>query len=405
MQARALSVSDLNEYVRRSLAADPMLQDMTIRGEVSNFKRHSSGHLYFSLKDESSRVACVMFRQYAQMLRFYPQDGMMVLLSGSVGLYTASGSYQFYGQAMQKDGVGALYERFLQLKDQLQKEGLFDAARKKPLPLLPRAVGVVTSATGAVIQDILTVTRRRFENMPVILRPAQVQGEGAAEDLRAGLLEIAALEEVDVIIIGRGGGSLEDLWAFNNEALVRAIAACQKPVISAVGHETDVTLADFAADMRAPTPSAAAELAVPLKKDLQERADGMLTALLISLERQLNQKSVLMNAQITRLQQSNPTQKIALALLSQGALQDRLHAAAALSLERLSTAAQAALARLKYAGPDLNLVRGYAIALWEGRPVTRAERAPEEMTLLFQDGRVKVKRLAVTLYDNEEQRP
>ena len=405
MQARALSVSDLNEYVRRSLAADPMLQDMTIRGEVSNFKRHSSGHLYFSLKDESSRVACVMFRQYAQMLRFYPQDGMMVLLSGSVGLYTASGSYQFYGQAMQKDGVGALYERFLQLKDQLQKEGLFDAARKKPLPLLPRAVGVVTSATGAVIQDILTVTRRRFENMPVILRPAQVQGEGAAEDLRAGLLEIAALEEVDVIIIGRGGGSLEDLWAFNNEALVRAIAACQKPVISAVGHETDVTLADFAADMRAPTPSAAAELAVPLKKDLQERADGMLTALLISLERQLNQKSVLMNAQITRLQQSNPTQKIALALLSQGALQDRLHAAAALSLERLSTAAQAALARLKYAGPDLNLVRGYAIALWEGRPVTRAERAPEEMTLLFQDGRVKVKRLAVTLYDNKEQRP
>ncbi len=405
MQARALSVSDLNEYVRRSLAADPMLQDMTIRGEVSNFKRHSSGHLYFSLKDESSRVACVMFRQYAQMLRFYPQDGMMVLLSGSVGLYTASGSYQFYGQAMQKDGVGALYERFLQLKDQLQKEGLFDAARKKPLPLLPRAVGVVTSATGAVIQDILTVTRRRFENMPVILRPAQVQGEGAAEDLRAGLLEIAALEEVDVIIIGRGGGSLEDLWAFNNEALVRAIAACQKPVISAVGHETDVTLADFAADMRAPTPSAAAELAVPLKKDLQERADGMLTALLISLERQLNQKSVLMNAQITRLQQSNPTQKIALALLSQGALQDRLHAAAALSLERLSTAAQAALARLKYAGPDLNLERGYAIALWEGRPVTRAERAPEEMTLLFQDGRVKVKRLAVTLYDNKEQRP
>jgi len=405
MQARALSVSDLNEYVRRSLAADPMLQDMTIRGEVSNFKRHSSGHLYFSLKDESSRVACVMFRQYAQMLRFYPQDGMMVLLSGSVGLYTASGSYQFYGQAMQKDGVGALYERFLQLKDQLQKEGLFDAARKKPLPLLPRAVGVVTSATGAVIQDILTVTRRRFENMPVILRPAQVQGEGAAEDLRAGLLEIAALEEVDVIIIGRGGGSLEDLWAFNNEALVRAIAACQKPVISAVGHETDVTLADFAADMRAPTPSAAAELAVPLKKDLQERADGMLTALLISLERQLNQKSVLMNAQITRLQQSNPTQKIALALSSQGALQGRLHAAAALSLERLSTAAQAALARLKYAGPDLNLERGYAIALWEGRPVTRAERAPEEMTLLFQDGRVKVKRLAVTLYDNKEQRP
>ena len=181
MQARALSVTDLNEYVRRSLAADPMLQDLTLRGEISNFKRQTSGHLYFSLKDENSRVACVMFRQYAQMLRFHPQDGMMVLLSGSVGLYTASGNYQFYGQAMQKDGVGVLFERFLALKDKLQKEGLFDAARKKPLPLLPRAVGVVTSSTGAVISDILTVVRRRFDNMPVILRPSLVQGEGAAD--------------------------------------------------------------------------------------------------------------------------------------------------------------------------------------------------------------------------------
>jgi exodeoxyribonuclease VII large subunit len=402
MQARTLSVSDLNEYVRRSLAGDPMLQDITIRGEISNFKRHTSGHLYFSLKDENSRIACVLFRQYAQMLRFYPQDGMMVLLSGSVGLYTASGSYQFYGQTMEKDGLGALYERFLLLKDKLQKEGIFDAARKKPLPLLPRAVGVVTSATGAVINDILTVTRRRFPNMPVILRPSQVQGEGAAEDLRAGLIEIAALHQVDVVIIGRGGGSLEDLWAFNDEALVRAIADCNKPVISAVGHESDVTLADFAADMRAATPSAAAELAVPMKKDLQNRIDATLQMLSSGAEWQLMQKASALSDLNGRLKNNDPEQKIALAFAESRALAGRLQAAGLMAFQRIQADAEALLARLKYAGPGLSLERGYVIALSEGHPVTRAQDAPEKMTLMFQDGRVAVKTLSVSLNDKEQ---
>ncbi|MDD4134919.1 MAG: exodeoxyribonuclease VII large subunit [Eubacteriales bacterium] len=403
MQARALSVTDLNEYVRRSLAADPMLQDLTLRGEISNFKRQTSGHLYFSLKDENSRVACVMFRQYAQMLRFHPQDGMMVLLSGSVGLYTASGNYQFYGQAMQKDGVGVLFERFLALKDKLQKEGLFDAARKKPLPLLPRTVGVVTSSTGAVISDILTVVRRRFDNMPVILRPSLVQGEGAADDLRTGLLEIAAQDCVDVIIIGRGGGSLEDLWAFNDEALVRAIAGCEKPVISAVGHETDVTLADFASDMRAPTPSAAAELAVPLKKDLNERVGAALKSLYINLQQQAGQKASLMNEVIGRLQNCNPAQRIHLAMSQHGALNSRLGAAATMGVQRISAAADSVLSRLKYAGPTLTLERGYTIALSGGHPVIRAKDAPEEMSLVFLDGRVLVKKLKATIYEKERQ--
>ncbi len=404
MQAGALSVSDLNEYVRRSLAGDPMLQDITIRGEISNFKHHSSGHFYFSLKDESSRITCVLFRQYAQMLRFYPQDGMMVLLSGSVGLYTASGSYQFYGQAMRKDGLGALYERFLMLKDKLQKEGLFDASRKKPLPLLPRAVGVVTSATGAVINDILTVTHRRFPNMPVILRPAQVQGEGAAEDLRAGLLEIAALEQVDVVIIGRGGGSLEDLWAFNDEALARAIAACGKPVISAVGHESDVTLSDFAADMRAATPSAAAELAVPVRKDLEKRVESSLEAIYTGAQWQLMRCAGLLNEAAGRLWRSGPDQRISLALTERKALADRLHTAAALGFERIRTGAAAAMTRLQYASPNHTLERGYVIALSDGHPVTLAQDAPENMTLMFRDGRVKVKTLEVTLSDKEQER-
>lgn len=325
----------------------------------------------------------------------------MVLLSGSAGLYAASGSYQFYGQAMEKDGLGALYERFLMLRDKLQKEGLFDAARKRPLPLLPRAVGVVTSATGAVINDILTVTHRRFPNMPVILRPAQVQGEGAAGDLLAGLREIAALEQVDVVIIGRGGGSLEDLWAFNDEALVRAIADCEKPVISAVGHESDVTLADFAADMRAPTPSAAAELAVPIKSDLVNRVDGVLQALLSGAERELMQKSALLSELTARLQNNSPAQTLALALSEHKALAGRLHAAVSMSFQRLQNAAEAVLARLTYAGPSQTLERGYVIALSGDHPVTRAKDAPGEMTLMFQDGRVQVKTLTVSLKDKE----
>ncbi len=402
MQARTLSVSDLNEYVRRSLAGDPMLQDLTIRGEISNFKRHTSGHLYFSLKDDNSRIACVMFRQYAQMLRFYPQDGMMVLLSGAVGLYTASGSYQFYGQSMAKDGMGALYERFLMLKDSLQKEGLFDPARKKPLPLLPRAIGVVTSSTGAVINDILTVTRRRFPDMPVILRSAKVQGEGAAEDLRAGLQEVAELDQVDVIIIGRGGGSLEDLWAFNNEALVRAIVACSKPVVSAVGHESDVTLADFAADMRAATPSAAAELAVPQKNELRARIETTFQSLYAAIQWGLMQKTTALGELLSRLTEKNPEQSIALALSEHRALTGRLHAAAAMGLHKISADAAAVLSRFEYAGPGETLKRGYAIALKDGRPITQAKDATDTFDLMFQDGRVSVKTLNIVIDDKEQ---
>ena len=402
MQARTLSVSDLNEYVRRSLAGDPMLQDLTIRGEISNFKRHTSGHLYFSLKDDNSRIACVMFRQYAQMLRFYPQDGMMVLLSGAVGLYTASGSYQFYGQSMAKDGMGALYERFLMLKDSLQKEGLFDPARKKPLPLLPRAIGVVTSSTGAVINDILTVTRRRYPDMPVILRSAKVQGEGAAEDLRAGLQEVAELDQVDVIIIGRGGGSLEDLWAFNNEALVRAIVACSKPVVSAVGHESDVTLADFAADMRAATPSAAAELAVPQKNELRARIETTFQSLYAVIQWGLMQKTTALGELLSRLTGKNPEQSIALAISEHRALTGRLHAAAAMGLHKISADAAAVLSRFEYAGPGETLKRGYAIALKDGRPITQAKDAADTFDLMFQDGRVSVKTLNIVIEDKEQ---
>lgn len=397
MQAGPLSVSDLNEYVRRSLASDPMLSGISIRGEISNFKRHISGHLYFSLKDEQSRIACVMFRQHAQTLRFQPQDGMSITLTGSVGLYTAAGSYQFYGESMQKQGAGALYEQYLRTKDALQKEGLFDPARKRPLPWMPKGVGIVTAAGGAVLHDILTVARRRFPGMPLYFRASQVQGEGAMEDLIRGLHEIASLPQVEVVIIGRGGGSLEDLWAFNLDPLVRAIAACEKPVISAVGHETDVTLADFAADVRAATPSAAAELAVPNKGEMLQKITHLTQSLHQQAQSALNDKSVAYEQALAKLQLHNPGHLVALAITREKSMLERLHLAAQSRLAGLQSLTAAIMDRFSLSGPQETLKRGYVIALSGNKPVLRAREVTKEMELLFQDGRVKVTTQDITL--------
>lgn len=397
MQPGPLSVSDLNEYVRRSLASDPMLSGIAIRGEISNFKRHVSGHLYFSLKDEQSRIACVMFRQHAQYLQFLPRDGMSVILSGSVGLYTAAGSYQFYGEAMAQSGSGALYEQYLRTKEALQKEGLFDISRKRPLPLMPKGVGIVTSSGGAVLHDILTVTKRRFPGIPLFLRAAQVQGQDAVEDLIKGLREIASLPQVDVIIIGRGGGSLEDLWAFNLEPLVRAIAACEKPVISAVGHETDVTLADFAADVRAATPSAAAELAVPNREELIQKLNFLAASLHQQAANTLSQKVAGLNQAILKLKQFDPGHRILLATTLGNSLINRLHLATQGRLSALQSNAEALTERFELSGPYQTLQRGYVIALADNKPVVLAREAKKQMELLFLDGRVKVTTDAITL--------
>ena len=402
MRSGPLSVTELNEYVRRSLAGDPMLQGIAIRGEINNFKRHTSGHLYFSLKDENSRIACVMFRQHAMMLRFQPQDGMQVILSGSAGLYTASGSYQFYGEAMSSDGAGVLYEQFLRIKERLQKEGLFDAALKKPLPLMPRAIGIVTSGSGAVLHDIITVARRRFPAARMILRAAQVQGEGAALDITKGIREIAELDDVEVIIIGRGGGSLEDLWAFNEEVLVRAVAACEKPIISAVGHETDVTLTDFAADVRAATPSAAAEIAIPSKAELMGRINGMRERFLSVAEQCLEKKRADLIGLTGRISQHDPVHLLRLAQSRRDMMEKRLRTAAWAGYQLLLSAATGAVDRFKLSGPEQTLRRGYVIAFSQGKPVQFARQAEEEMDLMFQDGRVKVRTLDIQLNAQEE---
>lgn len=271
----ALSVSELNEYIKRLFDSDRTLNAVSVKGEISNFVNHRSGHLYFSLKDADGQIRAVMFRSAAQRLKFMPENGMKVILHGSVSVYQRDGSYQLYANSMEPDGIGALYLAYEQLKEKLMSEGLFDEENKKPIPMYPLRVGVVTSPTGAAVRDIINVTGRRFPLAKIYLYPSLVQGEGAVENLVEALDYFEASGLVDVIIIGRGGGSIEDLWAFNSEILARKIFIAKTPIISAVGHETDFTICDFVADMRAPTPSAAAEIAVPDIRELIMRVDSM----------------------------------------------------------------------------------------------------------------------------------
>jgi exodeoxyribonuclease VII large subunit len=267
------SVSDLTTAIKAVL--EDGFSGVWVEGEISNFKHHSSGHMYFTLKDDQAQIRAVMFRGSNRLLKFRPQDGLSVLVFGAVTVYERRGDYQVAVEFMEPKGIGALQLAFEQLKAKLEAEGLFDTARKRPLPRLPRKIGIITSPTGAVIRDILSIIGRRFPGLAVLIHPVQVQGEGAAQEIAAALRSLGARRDLDVLIVARGGGSLEDLWAFNAEGVARAIAASPIPVISAVGHETDVTIADFVADLRAPTPSAAAELVVAQRDELTQRVDDL----------------------------------------------------------------------------------------------------------------------------------
>lgn len=414
MQDWILEVSDLNEYVRRTLAADPMLRALRLRGEISNFKRHSSGHWYFTLKDERSRIACVMFRQNAMRMSIRPADGMQVIVSGSVSLYAEGGSYQFYADSMRPEGLGTLHQQFEALKAKLAAEGLFDQGRKRPLPLRPRRIAVVTSRTGAVLQDIRRVAQARDPGVPLVLLPVQVQGEGAAQQIARAIREAGALPGVEVIITGRGGGSMEDLWAFNEEIVARAIADSPVPVISAVGHETDFTIADFVADVRASTPSNAAELAVPDAEELRGALRLLRGHLTQSAAAQLNRLQARLIAAQRRMDALSPEKRMAALRERLAADRVRLDRAAdaavaghphrlALLRVRLDHAADARIqrgaeqiarlrARLEGLSPQRVLERGYALVTDGGRVIPDAASAPQHMTLHFRDGTVKVQK-------------
>lgn len=279
----AITVSDLNKYIKDKVANDEYLNQVLVKGEISNFKNHYTGHMYFTLKDENSLIKCICFKSYAQKLTFMPKDGMKVIVLGSVSVFERDGVYQIYVQIMEEDGLGDLYKKYQELKIKLEAQGYFDNTHKKKIPLMPKVVGVLTSQTGSVIRDIINVSTRRNPNVYIRLLPVPVQGDGAAEKIAEGIEYMNKNKLADVLILARGGGSLEDLWPFNEEIVAHSIYNSEIPIISAVGHETDFTIADFTADLRAPTPSAAAELAISDVYEVKRKINSYQDRLRMSL--------------------------------------------------------------------------------------------------------------------------
>jgi len=347
--------------VKELLDGHPLLRDVWVRGEISNFHHHTSGHMYFTLKDEQACVRCVMFRSAARGLKFRPEDGLRVVARGSVSVYEPAGQYQLYLKDMQTDGLGDLHLALRQLVERLKKEGLFAEELKRPLPKLPRKVGVVTSAAGAAWRDIQKVARSRYPNIHLILAPAQVQGEGAAASIIRGLELLNRLEDVDVIILARGGGALEDLWAFNDENLARAIRASRTPVVTGVGHEVDVTVADLAADLRAATPSNAAELAVPCKAELYETAGVLAGRLERAVRNSLARKRQVVERLAHSRVLSDPERLLAGRRQGVDDLDRRLGAALDRRLRGLEARRAVLAGRLDALSPLAVLARGYSV--------------------------------------------
>ena len=398
------TVSELNEYVNLTLAHDPYLGELTVTGEISAFKRHTSGHLYFTLKDDAASVRCVMFRPNALRLSFFPKDGMSVRIEGRAGLFSRDGSFQVYAERMEKTGDGALYQKFLALREELRQRGWFEESLKKPIPFLPRAVGVVTSGTGAAIEDIRNVISRRFPNMPILLYPVSVQGEKAAGEIAAAIRKADEEQRCDVLIVGRGGGSLEDLWAFNEEIVVAAVHACSLPVISAVGHEIDFSLTDFAADLRAPTPSAAAELAVPEYAKLSDRLaqdyDRLRSALLNGIARKKDRLELIVHRRGGMLAEQRLQQEQQRLDQCREALEEGIEGQLQKRRDRMITLK----ARLTAADPLGALDRGFALVYGKQDDLIRRAAdtsAGEGIVLRFRDGRVRADVTGKDLYEKE----
>lgn len=386
-----LSVTQLNDYVASLFQRDALLRGLSVRGEVSGFKRHSSGHIYFTLKDAGALVRCVMFRQDAIKCSIPISDGMELIADGHAALYARDGQYQFYVKAVRQAGEGELYRRFLMLKTRLQARGFFDEAHKKPLPELPRCIGIVTSQSGAAVRDIISITRRRFPGMNLLLCPVAVQGAGAAEEIAEGIRCMNRLKRADVLIVGRGGGSLEDLWAFNEECVAEAIYDSQIPVVSAVGHETDFSIADFVADLRAPTPSAAAELCVPEYDSLLSTLESMREALADAAHSCLMRQKMRINAIAQSSAFALPVHQLSNARHAAKDAQRRLDAAAHGALSAASRSYGVLSSKLEALSPAHTLARGFALVQrGNGEYCGKAEMlSPHDVVrILFQDGDV-----------------
>ena len=361
MEYNPITVTDLNKYIKSKIDSDEMLNNVLVKGEISNFKNHYTGHMYFTLKDENSLIKCVMFKTYTTHLSFMPKDGMKVIILGSVSVFERDGVYQVYAKAMKQDGLGSLYEAYEKLKAKLSEEGLFDESHKKKIPFMPKTIGVLTSNTGAVIRDIINVSTRRNPNVHIRLYPVPVQGAGAAEKIAEGIEFMNKNNLADVLIIGRGGGSLEDLWPFNEEIVARAIYNSKIPIISAVGHETDFTIADFVADLRAPTPSAAAELAVANIDDVKSTLFLYNTRYKNALKKKLQLMRLSYEKCMARQAFKNPTQKIneqyIVIDMKVKAMQNKIQ----LKLKEERTKFIKQVSKLDTLSPLKTLARGYSI--------------------------------------------
>lgn len=398
---QAYSVTEINQYIKNLFIRDRILNLIHIKGEVSNCKYHTSGHIYFTLKDAQGQLACVMFAGQRRGLQFRLEEGQSVIASGSINVYERDGKYQLYASEIVLDGQGILYERFERLKKQLEGEGLFERSHKKPIPPYPKKVGIITASTGAAIQDIVNIARRRNPYVQLVLYPAQVQGQGAAESVARG---IAALNRLglDTIIVGRGGGSIEDLWAFNEELVARAIYACNTPIISAVGHETDVTIADFVSDLRAPTPSAAAELAV---NDYQ-LFQGTLREYNRKLTRELTQKMNNYRSRVNQLKlrlfYASPAYQIKQKRQHLIDTEQKLQQGINRRLKENRHRLELMIARLEGLSPLSKLSRGYALIVGEDHKPIRSIRQVKQQELLtvsLLDGDIRAR--AEELYEKE----
>ena len=393
MEIKPITVQELNKYIKQKIDGDEFLNNVYVKGEISNFKLHYTGHMYFTLKDENSLIKCIMFKSYTSYLQFMPKDGMKVIILGSVSVFERDGVYQIYCKAMKEDGIGSLYEEYQKLKAKLEKEGLFDDLHKKKIPLFPKTIGVITSSTGAVIRDIINVSTRRNPNVHIRLLPVPVQGPGAAEQIATAIKKMNEESLADVIIIGRGGGSLEDLWPFNEEIVARAIYDSELPIISAVGHETDFTIADFVADLRAPTPSAAAELAVPNIDDVKYTIMTYQNRYKIGLKRKVELMKLRYEKCMTRRVFKEPLQKINEKAITLDMLVKSIQSNTNNKIIKAKSEFAKLISKLDALSPLKTLARGYIIAEKNNKLITKTSdvEISDVLDLKLCDGNLKAK--------------
>ena len=390
MRPEPITVTYLNKYIKDRVAEDEYLNSVYVKGEISNFKHHYTGHMYFTLKDENSLIKCIMFKSSTATLNFAPKDGMKVLILGSVAVFERDGVYQIYVKAMQEDGVGDLYKEYEELKNRLEKEGYFDKEHKKKIPFMPKTVGVLTSQTGSVIRDIINVSTRRNPNVHIRLFPIPVQGKKAELDIADAIRIMNEKNLADVLILARGGGSIEDLWPFNEEITARAIYNSKIPVISAVGHETDFTIADFVADLRAPTPSAAAELAVP---DIEEKIETYRNRYKNALKKKIEYMKLRYEKCMASKVFTDPTSKIKELYIEIDNHIKVLENATINKIKDLKTTAVEVISKLDTLSPLKTLTRGYAIAEKDKKSIKSVEELQKDdiIDLKFIDGNIQTK--------------